>query len=243
MMPGEGDGGRRVGAGWRLALRLGVTGGLLAVLIAKAPHPDELLPDGHLDTLLLIGAAVYGAFLLGGGSVLLSLFLARTIVRPMRMLARAAIRVRLGRDREVVVPRLPDRGDEIGLLARAFSDMTEALRQQIDAVEEIGQVHGGVVRADVALEHLRRADGLAERRRELRGRKEASLPRHRVGGGGAPRAHRSAHRPRAGGRRGEHVIARLHHDRTVRLERGQRCLAARQDTRVGVGVEIGRAHV
>ena len=40
-------------------------------------------------------------------SVLLSLFLARTIVRPLRRLARAAVRVRLGRAREVVVPRLP----------------------------------------------------------------------------------------------------------------------------------------
>ncbi|MFA7603090.1 MAG: HAMP domain-containing sensor histidine kinase, partial [Novosphingobium sp.] len=35
----------------------------------------------------------------------------------------------------VVVPRLPERRDEIGLLARAISDMTEALRQRIDAVE------------------------------------------------------------------------------------------------------------
>ena len=68
-------------------------------------------------------------------SVLLSLFLARTIVRPMRMLARAAIRVRLGRAREVVVPRLPSRRDEIGMLARALSDMTSALRSRIDATE------------------------------------------------------------------------------------------------------------
>jgi len=68
-------------------------------------------------------------------SVLLSLFLARTIVRPLRALVRATVRVRLGRDREVVVPRLPERGDEIGLLARAVSDMTAALRQRIDAVE------------------------------------------------------------------------------------------------------------
>ena len=68
-------------------------------------------------------------------SVQLSLFLARTIVQPLRALVRAAVRVRLGRDREVVVPRLPERGDEIGLLARAISDMTAALRQRIDAVE------------------------------------------------------------------------------------------------------------
>lgn len=68
-------------------------------------------------------------------SVLLSLFLARTIVQPLRTLVRAAVRVRSGRDRQVEVPRLPDRRDEIGLLARAISDMTAALRQRIDAVE------------------------------------------------------------------------------------------------------------
>ncbi len=68
-------------------------------------------------------------------SMLLSLFLARTIVRPLRRLARAAHRVRLGRAREVTVPRLPSRRDEIGLLARALSDMSMALRQRIDATE------------------------------------------------------------------------------------------------------------
>ncbi|MFM5886058.1 MAG: ATP-binding protein [Novosphingobium sp.] len=68
-------------------------------------------------------------------SIQLSLYLARTIVQPLRALVRAAVRVRLGRDREVVVPRLPERGDEIGLLARALSDMTLALRHRIDAVE------------------------------------------------------------------------------------------------------------
>ncbi len=68
-------------------------------------------------------------------SVLLSLFLARTIVRPLRRLARAAVRVRLGRAREVKVPRLPERRDEIGMLARALADMSEALSRRIDAVE------------------------------------------------------------------------------------------------------------
>jgi two-component system sensor histidine kinase ChvG len=68
-------------------------------------------------------------------SVLLSLFLARTIVRPLRRLAIAAHRVRLGRSREVRVPRLPSRTDEIGLLARAVSDMSQSLRQRIDNIE------------------------------------------------------------------------------------------------------------
>ena len=68
-------------------------------------------------------------------SIALSLFLARTIVTPLRNLASAAVQVRLGRSRDVIVPRLPDRNDEIGMLARAVSDMTQALRQRIDATE------------------------------------------------------------------------------------------------------------
>ena len=68
-------------------------------------------------------------------SVLVSMFLARTIVRPLRRLAIAAHRVRLGRAREVNVPRLPRRSDEIGLLARAVSDMSQSLRQRIDNME------------------------------------------------------------------------------------------------------------
>ena len=68
-------------------------------------------------------------------SVLLSLFLARTIVRPLRHIAVAAHRVRLGRSREVRVPRLPSRQDEIGMLARAVSDMSQSLRMRIDNIE------------------------------------------------------------------------------------------------------------
>lgn len=79
-----------------------------------------------------LGLAMAIAILL---SVLLSLFLARTIVRPLRRIALAAHRVRLGRAREVRVPRLPSRRDEIGLLARSVSDMSQSLRQRIDNIE------------------------------------------------------------------------------------------------------------
>lgn len=68
-------------------------------------------------------------------SLLLSLFLARTIARPLHRLALAAHRVRQGRAREVRVPRFTRRKDEIGLLARAVSDMSQALRQRIDNIE------------------------------------------------------------------------------------------------------------
>ncbi len=68
-------------------------------------------------------------------SIILSLYLANTIIQPLRRLVTATQRVRLGRERDIEVPRMQERGDEIGLLARGVSDMTTTLRQRIDAVE------------------------------------------------------------------------------------------------------------
>lgn len=65
-------------------------------------------------------------------SILLSLFLARTIVLPIKRLAVSAVKVRLGRSARVTIPRLPERRDEIGMLARALSDMSQTLRRRID---------------------------------------------------------------------------------------------------------------
>ena len=79
----------------------------------------------------LVGAVLLVLF----ASALLSLFLARTIVTPLQSLAAAAQRVRQGRERDVEVPRLPERSDEIGQLARSISDMTLALRQRIDETD------------------------------------------------------------------------------------------------------------
>lgn len=115
---------------------------LTPVFSAAAPVADGstlLMTDNDRDFTkrvrkqrrsLLIALAAVAAL-----SVLLSLFLARTIVRPLRRIALAAHRVRLGRAREVKVPRLPSRTDEIGLLARSISDMSQSLRQRIDNIE------------------------------------------------------------------------------------------------------------
>ena len=104
-------------------------------------------------------------------SIQLSLFLARTIVQPLQALVRAATRVRSGREREVVVPRLPERGDEIGLLARAVSDMSAALRQRIDAVETFAadvahEIKNPLASLRSAIETLGRVED-ADLRREL----------------------------------------------------------------------------
>ncbi len=106
--------------------RLGETGYLLATINARDVTRIVRAERLRLGLVLLAVTLV---------SILLSLFLARTIARPLRRLAIAAHRVRLGRARDVRVPRLPSRRDEIGLLARALNDMTQSLRQRIDSTE------------------------------------------------------------------------------------------------------------
>jgi two-component system sensor histidine kinase ChvG len=77
-------------------------------------------------------------------TVLMSLFLAGTIARPVRILAAAADRVRYWRGRRVEIPDLSARRDEIGDLSVALGEMTRALYARLDAIE--------VFAADVAHE-------------------------------------------------------------------------------------------
>ena len=65
----------------------------------------------------------------------LSLYLAGTIARPIRSLALAAEYIRKGHHRQHKIPDFGERSDEIGELARALSDMTEALWTRMDAIE------------------------------------------------------------------------------------------------------------
>ena len=109
-----------------------------AVRVARADDRVLLLTVNARDIRRVVRAERFTLALIMLGtvilSVLLSRFLARTIATPLRRLAFAAHRVRLGRAREVDVP-LPARRDEIGLLARALHDMTQSLRQRIDSTE------------------------------------------------------------------------------------------------------------
>jgi len=68
-------------------------------------------------------------------TILLSLYFARTITRPVRRLAEAAERVRAGHGRQASIPDFTARRDEIGGLSRALRDMTQALWVRMDAIE------------------------------------------------------------------------------------------------------------
>ena len=80
--------------------------------------------------------AILRVFLVAAGvTILLSILLAGTIAAPLRRLADAADRVRRGMRSRPQIPEFGNRGDEIGHLARALREMTNALYDRIDAIE------------------------------------------------------------------------------------------------------------
>ena len=70
-----------------------------------------------------------------GVTVLMSLYFAGTLARPIRRLAAAADRVRSGKGRRLQIPDFTGRDDEIGDLSGALREMTSALWARMDAIE------------------------------------------------------------------------------------------------------------
>ncbi len=64
-----------------------------------------------------------------------ALWLTGSIARPVRRLADAAREVRLAGGRRVPLPDMSKRRDEIGDMGRAFTAMTDALYDRLDAIE------------------------------------------------------------------------------------------------------------
>ena len=91
-----------------------------AVMLTSASGEIEAeLRTVRLELLRIFGVAVLV-------TVLLSLYLAGTIARPVRRLAEAAERAR-SRGARIEIPDLTQRGDEIGDLSRSLREMTNAL--------------------------------------------------------------------------------------------------------------------
>ena len=70
-----------------------------------------------------------------GVTVILSLYLANAITRPVKLLAEAARRVKGGADEHLKIPDFTARRDEIGDLSAALRDMTADLWNRMEAVE------------------------------------------------------------------------------------------------------------
>ena len=88
---------------------------------------EEEVRTVRLELLRIFGVALLV-------TVLLSFYLAGTIVRPIRRLAAAAERAR-GRRARVEIPDFTRRGDEIGDLSGSLREMTDAVWQRMSAIE------------------------------------------------------------------------------------------------------------
>ena len=93
--------------------------------------------DQVVNSLFAVRMSILGLFALALAlTVIMSVYLSRTIARPILRLALAAERMREGRGRTGAVPEeLKARGDEIGVLAKAVGESAAALWARLDAIE------------------------------------------------------------------------------------------------------------
>ncbi len=136
-----------------------------ALMLSKDSGPiDAAMVRVRIDILKWFGVAL-------GVTVLLSLYLAGTIARPIRRLAVAAERVRRDRHGRHRIPDFAGRDDEIGQLAAALKEMTEALWLRMDAIERFAadvahEIEDPLTSLRSAVETAVRIDD-AERRQRL----------------------------------------------------------------------------
>jgi two-component system sensor histidine kinase ChvG len=102
---------------------------LAALTLTKdSKQIDEAVFQVRLDILKVFGIALFV-------TVLLSIYLARTIARPLVRLAAATEQIRKGNARHYSISDLMSKKGEIGVLATALDEMTEDLWQRMDAIE------------------------------------------------------------------------------------------------------------
>lgn len=112
-----------------------------AVMLSRSDaNIDKAITTVRIDILKIFGITLFI-------TVLLSLYLARAIARPIRLLAMAAEGLRHGQMQIVglagtakllhpdAIPNLTNRRDEIGDLSGALRDLTASLAQRISAIE------------------------------------------------------------------------------------------------------------
>ena len=126
------------------------------------------------DSVLAVRVSILGLFALAFVlTVALSLYLSRTIARPILRLAKAAHDMREGKGRAGSVPNgLLRRSDEVGELAVALAESAGALWQRMDATEQFAadvahEIKNPLSSIRSAIETLRRIDDPAQQRRLL----------------------------------------------------------------------------
>lgn len=104
--------------------------GVLGVLMLQT-QSGEIDNAVEAERLVIVRVFLVAAAVM----IVLSLFLAGTIARPMRRLAEAADHVRRRTRSRVEIPDMTARADEIGHLSGAFREMTNSLYSRIEAIE------------------------------------------------------------------------------------------------------------
>ena len=120
------DGGLRLGAGASVQRFKKVLGAV--VVTADTDAVEAAVRSVRLDIARTLAVVL-------GITILLSLYLGRSIARPVRHLARAADTVRQGHGELDTIPDFAGRRDEIGDLSGSLREMTRALSQRMTANE------------------------------------------------------------------------------------------------------------
>jgi two-component system sensor histidine kinase ChvG len=138
----------------------------IVLLTREAREVDQRLLDIRVSVLVLFSIALVL-------TVLLSLYLSRTIATPILQLARSAAAMREGEGRGgSVPPPLLKREDEIGVLARDLQTAARALWARIDANERFAadvahELRNPLTSVRSAIETLRRIEDPVKQRRLL----------------------------------------------------------------------------
>jgi two-component system sensor histidine kinase ChvG len=130
-------------SGRRVAeVRPSETGGKLVSVSIPIQHVKAVLgvltiEAGDVDRIVAAQRAALLPFILIAMATIIgsSLLLNGLVAEPVRRLARAADRVRLSRAREISLPDISARQDEVGDLARALESMTSTMSARMDAIE------------------------------------------------------------------------------------------------------------
>ena len=138
----------------------------IVLLIREAREVDDSVLAVRVSILALFALALVL-------TVGLSVYLSRTIARPILRLATAAHEMREGKGRSGTVPQsLLRRSDEVGELAAALTDSAAALWSRMDATERFAadvahEIKNPLTSIRSAIETLRRIDDPIQQRRLL----------------------------------------------------------------------------
>ena len=137
-----------------------------SVLVTQDTDDVQAALQSVREDILTVSAAVLAI------TVLLSLYLAGTITRPINRLAAAADAVRRGHGRKHQIPDLTSRRDEIGDLSGAMHDMIAALWNRMDAIERFAadvahEIKNPLTSLRSAVETIQRVQDTEQQRRLL----------------------------------------------------------------------------